>query len=61
MRKAAWRTMIQVMSREVTRFIQSRFGELKVSEARYENLLSEADKYYPKYLEKLKEILSESI
>ncbi|MEM4584810.1 MAG: hypothetical protein QW611_07510 [Ignisphaera sp.] len=53
--------MIQVMSREVARFIQSRFGELKVSEARYEDLLSEADKYYPKYLEKLKEILSESI
>jgi intergrase/recombinase len=46
--------MIKVMSREVARFIQSRFGELKVSEARYEDLLSEADEHYPKYLETLK-------
>ncbi|WP_237697049.1 integrase [Desulfurococcus amylolyticus] len=50
MRKASWRLMIQVMPREVARFIQSRFGELKVSEARYEDLLGEADKYYPAYL-----------
>jgi intergrase/recombinase len=42
--------MIKVMPREVARFIQSRFGELKVSEARYEDLLSEADEYYSKYL-----------
>jgi intergrase/recombinase len=50
MRKIAWRLMIKVMPREVARFIQSRFGELKVSEARYEDLLSEADEYYPRYL-----------
>jgi intergrase/recombinase len=50
MRKIAWRLMIKVMPREVARFIQSRFGELKVSEARYEDLLSEADEYYLKYL-----------
>jgi len=50
MRKVAWRLMIRVMPREVARFIQSRFGELKVSEARYEDLLSEADTYYPEYL-----------
>jgi len=49
-RKAAWRLMIRAMPREVARFIQSRFGELKVSEARYEDLLGEADQYYPKYL-----------
>lgn len=54
MRKVAWRLMIQVMPREVARFIQSRFGELKVSESRYEDLLSEADEFYPKYLEHLK-------
>jgi intergrase/recombinase len=53
MRKVAWRLMIQVMPREVARFIQSRFGELKISEARYEDLLSEADEYYPRYLEGL--------
>jgi intergrase/recombinase len=48
--------MIRVMPREVARFIQSRFGELKVSEARYEDLLSEADGYYPKYLSQLREL-----
>jgi intergrase/recombinase len=57
MRKIAWRTMIKAMPREVARFIQSRFGELRVSEARYEDLLSEADQHYSKYLEKLWEEL----
>jgi len=57
MRKIAWRLMIKAMSREVARFIQSRFGELKISKARYEDLLSEADQHYPKYLEKLWEEL----
>jgi intergrase/recombinase len=56
-RKIAWRLMIKAMPREVARFIQSRFGELKVSEARYEDLLSEADQHYSKYLEKLWEEL----
>jgi intergrase/recombinase len=53
MRKISWRLMIQTMNREIARFIQSRFGELKISEARYEDLLSEADEHYPKYLEHL--------
>jgi predicted Zn-dependent protease with MMP-like domain len=35
------------MPREVARFIQSRFGELRVSEARYEDLLTEAYTHYP--------------
>jgi len=56
MRKVAWRLMIRAMPREVARFIQSRFGELKVSEARYEDLLSEADGCYPKYLSQLREL-----
>jgi len=30
--------MIKSMSREATRFMQFRFGELKISEARYEDL-----------------------
>jgi len=60
MRKVSWRIMVQAMPREVARFIQSRFGELRVSEARYEDLLSEADSYYPKYLEKLREIVYSS-
>jgi len=53
MRKVSWRIMVWALPREVAKFIQSRFGELKVPEARYEDLLSEADKHYPKYLEKL--------
>jgi intergrase/recombinase len=57
MRKVAWRLMIRVMPREVARFIQSRLGELKVSEARYEDLLSEADDYYSKYLDYLQKVL----
>jgi intergrase/recombinase len=44
------------MPREVTRFIQSRLGELRISEARYKDLLSEADEYYPKYLEVLSQL-----
>jgi intergrase/recombinase len=56
MRKVAWRLMIKAMPRKVARFIQSRFGELKISEARYEDLLSEADGYYPKYLEMLSQL-----
>jgi hypothetical protein len=61
MRKASWRIMVQVMPREIARFIQSRFGEIKISEARYEDLLSEADTHYPKYLEKLREIVYSSL
>ena len=52
----AWRLMTRVMFREVARFIQSRFGELKVSEARYEDLLGETDDLYSKYLGYLKEL-----
>jgi len=57
MRKVAWRLMIKAMSREAARFIQSRFGELKISEARYEDLLTEADEAYLKYLGVLKDAL----
>jgi len=53
MRKVTWRLMIRAMPREVARFIQSRLGELKISEARYEDLLGEADQYYPEYLKLL--------
>jgi len=31
---------------------------LKISEARYEDLLSKADNYYSKYLEKLRELVN---
>ena len=56
MRKIAWRLMIKTISREVAGFIQSRFGELRISEARYEDLLGEADKNYLMYLEHLSDI-----
>jgi intergrase/recombinase len=49
--------MVRSMGREVARFVQSRLGELKVSEARYEDLLGEADEYYPRYLALLREEL----
>lgn len=58
MRKVAWRLMIRVIPREVARFIQSRLGELKISEARYEDLLGEADMYYPQYLKELNKLLN---
>jgi intergrase/recombinase len=58
MRKAAWRIMVRVIPREVARFIQSRLGELKISEARYEDLLGEADTHYPRYLEELNKLLT---
>jgi intergrase/recombinase len=48
--------MVRAMPREVARFVQSRFGELKISEARYEDLLSEADEHYSKYLGYLKDL-----
>jgi intergrase/recombinase len=54
MRKVSWRLMIKAIPREVARFIQGRFGEPKISEARYEDLLSEADECYPRYLGYLK-------
>jgi len=56
-RKVAWRLMMRAMPREVARFVQSRFGELKVSEARYEDLLAEADEHYSKYLEQLRRLV----
>ena len=54
-RKIAWRLMVKTMGRETARFTQSRFGELQVSEARYEDLLSEADQQYPAYIRLLQE------
>ncbi len=57
MRKFSWRIMVKTISREAARFIQSRLGELRISEARYEDLLGEADQEYPKYLKTLREEL----
>jgi len=54
MRKLSWRIMVSAVPREVARFLQSRLGELSVAESRYEDLLSEADAAYPRYLEALR-------
>jgi intergrase/recombinase len=56
-KKVTWRLMIKAMSREIARFIQSIFEELKMSEARYKDLLSEAIEHYPKYLDYLNNAL----
>ncbi|MEM0083131.1 MAG: hypothetical protein QW102_01280 [Candidatus Nezhaarchaeales archaeon] len=45
--------MVQNVSRRVARFVQSRFGELGISKARYEDLLKSADEYYLRYLSTL--------
>jgi len=49
-----------VMIREVAGFVQSKFRELRISEARYEDLLSEVDEHYPRYIEKLRELFNSS-
>jgi transcription initiation factor TFIID subunit TAF12 len=53
----AWRLMIKVMFREIAGFIRSGFGELKISEDRHEDLLSEADERYPKHLSYMKQVI----
>ena len=49
--------MVKAMGGEATSFIQSRLGELRASEARYEDPLGEADKAYPAYLKTLAEYI----
>ena len=49
-----WITDHPAVPREVARFLQSRLGELSVAESRYEDLLSEADAAYPRYLTALR-------
>lgn len=43
-----------IADKDVAKFIQSRLGEVEISEARYGNLLREADNWYPKAMEALK-------
>jgi len=54
LRKINWRILIRAIDKDVPRFIQSRFGELSISEAAYENLLEKADQEYPRALEELR-------
>jgi len=60
LKKINWRILARTVERDVAGFIQSRCGELSISEAVYENLLEKADQEYPKALEELKKILTYS-
>ena len=42
---------------DVTKFILSKFGELLVSARHYRDLLQEADRIYPKYIDRWLEIV----
>ncbi len=53
LRKIAWQLMRKTMGYEAAAFAQSRFGELRVSERRYSDLLSEADEKYKEYIKLL--------
>ncbi|WP_342788229.1 integrase [Desulfurococcus sp.] len=58
LRKINWRILVRATGdKDVARFIQSRFGELAISEALYENLLEKTDRQYPKALEELRRII----
>ncbi len=60
LRKLHWRIMLKVIKdRAIARFIQSRFGELRISEERYEDLLTEADTEYPMLMQVLKKGLED--
>jgi intergrase/recombinase len=50
LRKIAWQLMRKTMGYEAAAFAQSRFGELRVSERRYSDLLGGTDQVYLKYL-----------
>ena len=51
LRKASWQLLLSAgVPREVARFLHSRFGELRVSEEYYEDLVRRADEWYPRYL-----------
>jgi intergrase/recombinase len=56
-RKINWRILVRAIGdKDLARFIQSRFGELAISEAVYENLLEKADQIYSRVLEDLKRL-----
>ena len=58
LRKIAWQLMRKTMGYEAAAFAQSRFGELRVSERRYSDLLGEADEKYPDYIRGLNALIN---
>ncbi|RLE45911.1 MAG: hypothetical protein DRJ31_10640 [Candidatus Methanomethylicota archaeon] len=62
MRKLHWQVGKKVIKdKDVVRFIQSRLGELKISEERYGDLLREADVGYPKLMKVLSNGLNDPV
>jgi len=60
LRKLHWRVGKKaIQDKDVLRFIQSRFGKLKISEEKYGDLLADADSEYPKLMEMLKKGLND--
>ncbi len=58
----AMREMLRVLGdNDVTKFILSKFGELTVSARHYRYLVEEADKVYPKYINRWLEIVNKAI
>ncbi len=60
LRKVNWRILSEVVNDSSVRlFMHSRFGELKlrVGDARYGDLLTKADEWYPKVLTRIRELL----
>ena len=56
LRKASWQLLLSAgVPREVARFLHSRFGELRVSEKHYEDLIKRADEWYHRYLKFLRQ------
>ncbi len=61
-RTYALRQMLNALgNNDVTRFILSKFGELSVSARHYRDLLEEADKVYPKYIQYLENEFGNSL
>lgn len=59
LRKINWRILVRVIpDKDVARFIHSRLGEVRIGEARYDDLLTTADEWYPKALQALENELS---
>jgi len=55
LRKLHWRIGKKaIRDKDTLRFIQSRFGELKISEEKYGDLLADADSEYPELADMLK-------
>lgn len=51
----------EVAEKEVCDFVQGRIGKLSVSDKHYDNMLSRADKDYPKVVERINKVIQEAL